>query len=131
MKLTVWLVGGNDEPLTHGGPMKRKERRTFTPQQRLEIVLEGLQDGASVSEVCRRHQVSPTVYYRWRDLLFANADRIFTRRDPGPTDHEAAYEVEAGRLKSVIAEITAENLELKKTVGPSRTPLGFRRSSGR
>ena len=111
--------------------MKRKERRTFTPQQRLEIVLEGLQDGASVSEVCRRHQVSPTVYYRWRDLLFANVDRIFTRRDPGPTDHEAAYEVEAGRLKSVIAEITAENLELKKTVGPSRTPLGFRRSSGR
>ncbi len=44
--------------------MKRKERRTFTPPQRLEIVLEGLQDGASVSEVCRRHQVSPTVYYR-------------------------------------------------------------------
>ena len=35
--------------------MKRKERRTFTPQQRLEIVLEGLQDGASVSQVCRRH----------------------------------------------------------------------------
>ena len=64
--------------------MKRKERRTFTPQQRLEIVLDGLQDGASVSEVCRRHQVSPTLYYRWRDLLFANADRILTRRDPGP-----------------------------------------------
>ena len=59
--MTVRLVGGNDEPLTPGGPMKRQQRRTFTPQQRLEIVLEGLQDEASVSEVCRRHQVSPTL----------------------------------------------------------------------
>lgn len=50
-----------------------QQRRTFTAQQRLEIVLEGLRDGSSVSEVCRRYQLSPAVFYRWRDQLFAHA----------------------------------------------------------
>jgi transposase-like protein len=107
-----------------------KERRTFTAQQRLKIVLEGLQ-GENVSEVCRRHQISPTVYYRWRDLLWANAERVFSKQDPGAADRQEAHAGEVSRLQGVIAEITAENLELKKTLGPSRTRPGFPPSSGR
>jgi len=107
-----------------------KERRTFTAQQRLKVVLEGLQ-GSNVSEVCRRHQISPTVYYRWRDQLFAHADRVFSKQDPGAGERQAAHEGEVARLQAVISEITAENLELKKTLGPSRTRPGFPSSSGR
>jgi transposase-like protein len=107
-----------------------KERRTYTAQQRLKIVLEGLQ-GENVSEVCRRHQISPTMYYRWRDLLFANADRVFTKQDPGVGERREAQAQEVTRLQGVIAEITAENLELKKTLGPSRIRLGSPPSSGR
>lgn len=108
-----------------------KNRRSFTAQQRLQIVLEGLQKDASVSEVCRRHGLSPTVYYRWRDLLFANADRVFTKVDHATADRHGEHEVETARLKSVIAEITAENLELKKTPGLSRTRPGFPPNFGR
>lgn len=108
-----------------------KQRRTFTAQQRLEIVLEGLRDGSSVSEVCRRHQLSPTVYYRWRDQLFAHADRLFSKTDPGVGERDAAHEQEVTRLQAVIAELTAENLALKKTLGPSRTRPGFPPSFGR
>lgn len=107
-----------------------KQRRTFTAQQRLEIVLEGLQEG-SVAEVCRRHQVSPTVFYRWRDQLFANAERVFSKRDPGVLDRAAAHDAEVARLQQVITELTTENLELKKTLGPSRTRPGFPGNSGR
>ena len=110
---------------------QRRPRRTFTAQARIEIVLEGLQDGASISEVCRRHQISPTLFYRWRDLLRTNAERVFVKRDPGPGAAQAAHEAETARLKSVIAELTAENLELKKTRGSWGIPPGSRWSSGR
>jgi transposase-like protein len=110
---------------------QRRTRRTFTSAERIQIVLEGLQDGASVSEVCRRHQISPTLFYRWHTLLLENADRVFVKRDPsGAEQHQATHEAEVARLKSVIAELTAENLELKKTPGGWRTGPGFRGSSG-
>jgi transposase len=107
-----------------------KKRRSFTSRQRLEIVLEGLQEGASVAEVCRRHGISSTLYYRWRDQLFTNAERLFERKGRRPLEMEA-LESENQKLKDVIAEITAENLDLKKTPGTSRTTRPFRRSSGR
>lgn len=108
----------------------RKKRRSFTSRQRLEIVLEGLQEGASVAEVCRRDGISSTLYCRWRDQLFANADRLFERKDRRPQEVEA-LESENQKLKDVIAEITAENLDPKKAPGTSRTTRPFRRSSGR
>lgn len=107
-----------------------KNRRKFTARQRVQIVLEGLQADTSVAEVCRRHQISTTVYYRWRDQLFENAERLFEKKGKRS---EALEELEAEnrRLKEVIAEITSENLDLKKTPGAWRTTPPFRGSSGR
>lgn len=107
-----------------------KKRRKFTARQRLEIVLEGLQSDVSVAELCRKHEISTTLYYRWRDRLFERADRLFGR-ERGKHDRELAQlRAEAAHLKEVVAELTAENLELKKTPGASRTRLHFPESSG-
>lgn len=105
--------------------------RSFTGQQRLALVIEGLKGETSISEICRRESISQTIWHRWRERLFANADRVFVKNDPGTVDTSAAHEAETMRLKSVIAEITEENLALKKTLLPSRTAPAFRRSSGR
>jgi transposase len=107
-----------------------KNRRTFTARQRVQIVLEGLDGDTSVAEVCRRHQISTTLYYRWRDQFFENADRLFEKKGKRSAELEG-LEAENRRLKEVIAEITAENLDLKKTPGAWRTMPPFRRSSGR
>lgn len=107
------------------------KNRTFTGQQRLELVIEGLKGESSVADICRREGISATIWYRWRDRLFANADRVFVKADPGPEIATAAHEAETARLKSVIAEITEENLALKKTFMPSRTPVGSPKRSGR
>jgi hypothetical protein len=53
------------------------------------------------------------------------------KSDPGIADVSDAHEADVTRLRAVIAEITEENLALKKTLLPSRTALGSRRSSGR
>jgi transposase len=106
-------------------------RRKFTSRQRLEIVLEGMAKDASVAEVCRRHAISTTLFYYWREQLFARADRVFAAPEPATDQRVTALEAEAMRLKDVVAELTMENLELKKTPGASRITPSSRRSSGR
>jgi transposase len=51
--------------------------RTWTVQQKLEIVLAGLRGDRSIAELCREHQISENLYYTWRDkLLDGGAERL-------------------------------------------------------
>jgi hypothetical protein len=53
----------------------------------------------------------------WKKQLLGSASRVFEEPTVKPSLQEQRREAELQRLKNVIAEITAENLELKK--GPS------------
>ena len=46
--------------------MSRKARVQRTPEEKWEIVLEGLRSG-NVAETCRRYEIAPNLYYRWQD----------------------------------------------------------------
>ena len=46
--------------------MSTREYRRFTAEQKIEILREADQPGVTVSEVCRRHGLAPSVLYRWR-----------------------------------------------------------------
>ncbi|MGQ9720154.1 MAG: transposase, partial [Candidatus Jordarchaeum sp.] len=41
--------------------------RKWTVDEKMAIVMEGLKEKRSVSEICREHQISQTLYHRWRD----------------------------------------------------------------
>jgi transposase-like protein len=45
--------------------MGRKPRVDRTPEEKWQIVQEGLKSG-NVSETCRRHGIAQTLYYRWK-----------------------------------------------------------------
>jgi transposase-like protein len=75
-----------------------------------------MQADTKVSELCRREGITATQYYQWRDRLLNSAGAVFDRKSSGPSGEADPAEVELRRLKDVIAEITAENLELKKTL---------------
>ena len=81
------------------------------------IVLEGMAGNGSIAEVCRRRGISTTQYYNWRDRLKSSAGEIFANRKNRPNHKEERMLEQIRRMKDVIAEITAENLELKKTFG--------------
>jgi transposase-like protein len=56
---------------------EKKKYRTWTVQQKLEIVLAGMRGEVSVAEVCREHQISKTLFYTWREkLLEGGAERL-------------------------------------------------------
>ena len=48
---------------------EKKQYRSWTAAQKIEIVLAGLRGDRSTREVCREHEISETLYYSWRDKL--------------------------------------------------------------
>lgn len=89
-------------------------RRTWSSAEKLRIVLAGMQADTQVSELCRREGITATQYYQWKDRLLGSSEKVFERKDSHRSVESERSESELRRLKDVIAEITAENLELKK-----------------
>jgi transposase len=97
--------------------MTQKRRRKWTPAQKLRIVIETLQSDAKLAEICRREGVSPTMVYKWRKQLMASAETVFRPKPNGRVDPRVEKLTDENqRMKDVIAEITSENLALKKTL---------------
>jgi transposase len=56
---------------------EQRKYRSWTAQQKLEIVLAGMRGDRSVREVCREHAISETLFYGWGDqLLEAGRERL-------------------------------------------------------
>jgi transposase-like protein len=52
--------------------MSRKPRVQRTPEEKWQIVLEGLKNG-NIAETCRKYEIAPNLYYRWKDQMEAGA----------------------------------------------------------
>jgi len=92
-------------------------KRNWTPEEKMQIVLEGMRGDATVAEVCRRHGISATLYYEWKDKVMNSAGEIFKHGNGKPDHEKEKMQARLNRLESVIAEITSENLEMKKRLG--------------
>lgn len=89
-------------------------RRKWGAAEKLRIVLAGMQPGVEVSDLCRREGLNPVQFYAWKKQLLGSAERVFEDRRGRPDARQQRLEEEVARFKGVIAEITAENLELKR-----------------
>lgn len=87
----------------------------------MNIVKEALTTDVGVSGVCRKHGISAALFYQWREKFFEGALEGFKRGKNCPSSLEQrkleSQEKEIGRMKDVIAEITSENITLKKRLG--------------
>jgi transposase len=90
------------------------KRRSWTAADKLRIVLAGMQPDVEVSDLCRREGLNPVQFYAWKKQLLGSAARVFEDKRGRPDARQQRLEAENVRFKSVIAEITAENLDLKK-----------------
>jgi transposase len=94
---------------------EKQKRRRWTAAEKLRVVLAGLDGSVEVSELCRREGINPTQYYGWKKQLVTSAAKVFADgRESKPSSREQRLEAENARLKSVVVEITAENVDLKK-----------------
>jgi transposase len=93
------------------------EKRKFTAEEKYRILEEGRAPGSSIAKVCRRHQISSTLYYNWEKQ--AKRGTLDALRGNGNGRNKeskamALLQEKIQRMRSVISEITEENLTLKK-----------------
>jgi transposase len=60
---------------------EQRKYRSWTAQQKIEIVLAGLRGDRSVRDVCREHEISDTLYYSWRDKLLEGGREALAGKD--------------------------------------------------
>jgi transposase len=59
----------------------RKERKHFTPEEKVAILRRHLVDKIPVSELCEELGLRPTVFYRWQKELFENGAAAFQSQE--------------------------------------------------
>jgi transposase len=98
---------------------KQVTRRKFTPEEKVRMVIEGVRGEIPVSVLCRREGIRSNVYYKWlKDFMEAGKARLEgdTLREASRVEVEALKR-EAWRLRELVANLSVENLVLKKSLG--------------
>lgn len=98
--------------------IKRKTRRKFTAEEKIRVILEGLRGEESLTDLCRKERIHPTMYYKWSKSFLEAGKRQLN----GDTIREASSnEVkeirdENDELKMLVAELSLRTRVLKKTL---------------
>ena len=103
---------------------KNNGRRHFSPEEKVKIIRLHLLEKIPISEVCEKHQITPTQFYQWQKIFFENGAGAFAKSSGPRATSQAeqrmtALENKLKRKDEVIAEIMADYLVLKKELGES------------
>jgi transposase len=84
--------------------IRKRTRRIFSSEQKINIVMEALRAETSVAELCRKHAIQEAQFYKWnKEFLEAGKKRL-----AGDTTREATSDE--------VADLRKENQRLKETV---------------
>jgi transposase-like protein len=106
--------------------MSVNNRRRWTAEEKLSLLEEARQSGQSISQVCRRHPLAPGQFYAWERQARQGALWALRNSKPGRKAADATEPLQAQilRLQAVVAELSAENLDLKKGFWPKSVHRG-------
>ena len=54
------------------------KRRKIDPETKMAAVLEGLRGESSIADICRKYQISESLYYRWRDKFLEGGSQALS-----------------------------------------------------
>jgi len=99
--------------------IRRATKRKFSAEEKIRIVVEGLRGEISLSALCRREGMAPTMYYRWsKAFLEAGKNGLIrdTKRDATAQEVRQVKE-ENEVLKKALAEAILDVQKYKKSLG--------------
>lgn len=98
-----------------------KQRKHYSPEQKVAILRRHLVEKVPVSDLCNELHLQPTVFYRWLKEFFEQGSTAFrpssnseSRRDK---ERIAALEAKLKSKNEVLAELMEEHVALKKRLG--------------
>jgi transposase len=98
--------------------IRRANRKLYSAEEKIRIILEGLRGETTIAELCRQEGIAQSMYYKWsKEFLEAGKQRLAgdTAR-AATTDEVKDLRREARDLKEVVAEQTLELRLLKKSM---------------
>lgn len=98
--------------------IRRANRKLYSAEEKIRIVLEGLRGESTIAELCRIEGIAQSMYYSWsKEFLEAGKRRLAgdTAR-AATTDEVKVLRREARDLKEVVAEQTLELRLFKKSM---------------
>lgn len=98
------------------------DRRNFTPFQKVAILKEHLLEKTPVSEVCQKHHLQPTQFYKWQKQFFENGSKAFEIAAMKPKTEPLQAKInqleeKLTRKNEVVSELMETHLQLKKSLG--------------
>ena len=93
--------------------------RLFTREFKFELMQQWASGDVSCASLCRQHQVSQSVLYRWRDDFRTRGDDAFTK----PVEDELVLlRRRVADLEQLVGRVTMDNQVLKRglQLSPSR-----------
>ncbi len=99
--------------------IKKATRKSFSAEQKIRIVLEGLRGEISTAELCRREGIATVTYYKWsKDFLDAGKNGLTLETKRNATSEEVKnLRQENSDLRRAASEQMLENVRLKKSLG--------------
>jgi len=99
----------------------KKPRKHYTAEEKVAILRRHLLEREPVSKLCDELGLQPTVLYRWPKEFFENGPAAFQHKSR-PNDQAGQERIDYLEKKiqtkdEVLAELMAEHVALKKTVG--------------
>ena len=111
-----------------------KQRKHYTPEEKVAILRRHLLEKEPISKLCDDFGLQPTVFYRWQKEFFENGVAAFeqkARPNHSADQERIAYLQKKIQTKDeVLAELMAEHVALRKTLGNSDRGLGSARYAG-
>lgn len=99
----------------------RKARKDYTGEEKVALLKQHLVEGTPVSEICDKHNLQPTVFYRWQKEFFENGAAAFRREKRSASKAQenkvARLEAKIAQKDEVLAELMYEHVQLKKSLG--------------
>ncbi len=98
--------------------IRRKTRRIFNSEQKIQIVMEALRAEMSVAELCRKYSIHEGQFYKWnKEFLEAGKKRLSgdTTRE-ATSDEVTELRKENQKLKEMIADLVLRYDIVKKSL---------------
>jgi transposase len=100
----------------------RERRRRYTAEQKLRLVEQTMQPGMTVSAVAREHGISPSLLFKWRQLM-TEGGRVAVSVDEDVVAASRVRELESRirELERLLGRKTLEVEILKEALAATRT----------
>lgn len=99
----------------------RKQRKSYTPEEKVQILKRHLVEKETVSDLCDEYQLQPNLFYRWQQQFFENGPAAFQRDSNGSnrTEEKRIQQLEEKLVNKneVLSELMEEHVKLKKKLG--------------